>query len=41
MLAQLIEEFTAALSWSRAARSYLAASHDRPRAFARVLCPNC
>ena len=45
MLARLIEDFTAALCWARAARSYIAARHGRPRlvvpVFAFVLCPDC
>ena len=45
MLARLIEDFTTALCWSRAARSYIAARHGRPRlavpVFAFVLCPDC
>lgn len=32
MFAQMIEEFTAALCWTRTARAYIAATHHRPRA---------
>ena len=32
MFAVLIEEITAALCWACAARTYIAASHGRPRA---------